>query len=193
MIGITIPWYIAFAAVILSKGIIFRNSFNLPQAFLYLPRMRAVDVLLSYMLITAHKTWLLDDFPKEAKNSRKKLRKVNLCQFSYVLLSRFLFSRFHQESYGNVSSVILDLTLCKLKFFYVQMTSVVHSYFFIFVFAEGKRILTLTLILTIIPKLTLTLILTIILKLTLILTPIHNRWIASSIYQISWPFHSHFE
>ena len=107
--------------MILSKGIIFRNSFNLPQAFLYLLRMRAVDKLLSYMLITAHKTWLLDDFPKEAKNSRKKLRKVNLCQFSYVLLSRFLFSRFHQESYGNVSSVILDLTLCKLKFFYVQI------------------------------------------------------------------------
>ena len=42
-----------------------------------------------------------------------KLRKINLCQFSYVLLTRFLFIRSHLESYGNISSVIL--TQCKLK------------------------------------------------------------------------------
>ena len=44
-----------------------------------------------------------------------KLRKVNLCQFSYVFLSKFSFSRSHLESYINISLVIL--THCKLKFF----------------------------------------------------------------------------
>ena len=55
-----------------------------------------------------------------------KLRKVNVCQFLYVLMSRFLFSSSHQESYGNISSVIL--AQCKLKLKIVFLSRYLHCW-----------------------------------------------------------------